>query len=523
MLHVLDVPKGARFMTVSVTSGQLCEAPGKVVNYYNQFIHLALLFPYPGAPVTFSQLYDPGFLQQGDTHGNLKDVEHLDFHGALCPRAMFDDLGPKDPDRPYLSPTHKVFFKTHVKTPRGLETDEWYSLFCPYLATLGSTRDLVASQTVGGVLYPWRSSVGVFWPLTTLGCLVYASDRTDLNTSFTVSYRCWKFSDDFTSVIVWSNSRLVKGTYRRESWEALIEEVRMSVIADAILRTPSTLCSTASYQYWKTPGVSIGTLPDMNLERGRVFRGELNPVWGDLAYDCYSQIQLWDGNGLAYGRDLTLITKAMRDLVVSAKALFLSKAPAKALKSLADLFLSFRYGWSLTCKDTLSLLLMDYDRAYPMGRCKRSSSYTYYRNGYAIEARMSVYCMPYSSSISELAGFLQMIDLEITAENIWDLIPYSFVVDWVVNVGDLLDRLDMIAQLDRFNILLTGQTLKVAAPVDLSKIEGLQNMVGTAYATYYKRVYTTDTITPSLISSRDSTGKFNHWIEGSALVLQRVR
>jgi hypothetical protein len=136
---------------------------------------------------------------------------------------------------------------------------------------------------------------------------------------------------------------------------------------------------------------------------------------------------------------------------------------------------------------------------------------------------MSVYCLPYSNNISQLAGFLQSIDLELTAENIWDLIPYSFVVDWVIDVGGLLERLDLIAQIDRFNIFISGQTLQVATPVDLSQIVGFQSIVGNVHASYYKRVYTTEPIAPSLISSRNSDQKFNHWLEASALAVQRVR
>jgi hypothetical protein len=523
MLHVLDVPKGARFMVSSVVGGQLAPAPGKVISLYSYSSRMALLFPYPGAPIAFSSRYDPGFLQNGETYGNLKDVEHLNFTGTIMSKYAFDATSPKNPGSSWASPTHKTWFRTHVKEASGAESDSWFTNFLPYLASEGITNDIVASSSINEAMYPWKASAGAYWPMTHLLCHYWSCVRTDQTTSYSLNYKCWKFSDDFSKFISWTGQTTLPGSYRRESWDTLSEVIRDIVIGDSMLRVPSTLSSAASYQFWKTIGPLTYNLPEINLDRTEVFSGELNPVWGDLAYDCYSQIQLWDGNGLAYGRDLTLITRAIRDLVLSAKALFLSKNPVQALKTLADLFLSFRYGWSLTCKDTLDLLAMDYDRAYPLGRCKRSSSYTYYRNGYAIEARMSVYCLPYSKSVSELAGFLQMIDLEITAENIWDLIPYSFVVDWVVNVGDILDRLDMIAQLDRFNILLSGQTLKVSAPVDVSKIGRIPDMVGTVDATYYKRNYTTDTIPPSLISSRDSNQKFNHWLEGSALAIQRVR
>jgi hypothetical protein len=308
------------------------------------------------------------------------------------------------------------------------------------------------------------------------------------------------------------------------SAEFIAAAVETPVRGTSVTKTPSAASVRTIYcERMDEPNpFSKEIRPFKFLEYTDVFRGKLNPVWGDLAYDCYSQIQLWDSNGLAYGRDLSRITIAVRDLVKSAKSILRLRSPKAAAKQMADLFLSFRYGWSLTCKDTLSLLEMDYERAYPHGRCKRSSSFTYFRDGVTITARMAIYCRPYSNCISELAGFLQMIDLEITAENIWDLIPYSFVVDWVVNVGGLLDRLDILSKLDSFDIFLTGRSLKASTSLAADKIWQLSSCAGTVLARYYKRDYTSDVFPPSLASSRLFNQNYSHWLEGSALAVQRL-
>jgi hypothetical protein len=115
-----------------------------------------------------------------------------------------------------------------------------------------------------------------------------------------------------------------------------------------------------------------------------------------------------------------------------------------------------------------------------------------------------------------------MIDLEITAENIWDLIPYSFVVDWVVNVGGLLDRLDILSKLDSFDIFLTGRSLKASTSLAADKIWQLSSCAGTVLARYYKRDYTSDVFPPSLASSRLFNQNYSHWLEGSALAVQRL-
>lgn len=522
MLHVLNVPKGTRFMSMNVGGGSFYQYPSRYqITHFFYRTSVVVLFPYPGAPTAFSERLDPGFLFQGATYGNLKDVEHLDLSGTIIPREYCGALSPKNPADTWKSPTCSTWLGLLVKRINGSTGLDYYTSICPYFATQGRTVDLVGDYTTSGKAYPWRASTAEFWPTTHVFCQLVYFDRTDLTTKPEVKCYCLKFSDDFTKFSQFQVSIDLAVSYRYAAWDSLVEAVRDRVHGDSILITPSVLTSSSAPELWADLPSRAFEWSGEVLDRSEVFSGELNPVWGDLAYDCYTQVQLWDNNAIAYGKDLAVITTALRSLVTSAKLLVGSKNPKAALKSLADLFLSFRYGWSLTCKDTLSLLEMDYARAYPQGSCKRSSSYSYFRNGYTMKARMSVYCQPYSNCISELAGFLQMIDLELTAENIWDLIPYSFVVDWVFNVGDLLKRWDVLGQLDRYNILLTGQTLEAMASMDASKIMRLSSMVGNVYAHYYKRAYTSDVILPSLASSRNSDQKFNNWLEGAALVVQR--
>jgi hypothetical protein len=363
------------------------------------------------------------------------------------------------------------------------------------------------------------------WLSTNLLATVTSFRRlNDSSPGYTLSVYFWKFSDDYRDCVTWTSTVPMSGIRANALPEVYWKELCRVGFGLAIDRVPVTGRTVAdSYAT-----VRSGELPQLTfskiMDRSYLFSGVLNPDWGDLAYDCYSQIQLWNSNAIAYGKDLTMITAAAKDLVASVKSLLLQKDAAGAAKHIADLFLSCRYGWYLSAVDTMSLLTADYDAAYPEGRCKRSSMYTYFRRGYTIEARMSVYCRPYSDSISDLASLLQMFDVELTLENIWDLIPYSFVVDWVVNVGDTLSRLDMCAQLDRFKIFLTGQTLKVTTQLAADKIPQLKDMIGHVNAKSYKRVYKPDVvIPPSLASSRNSDQNFKHWIEGSALAIQRVR
>jgi hypothetical protein len=44
---------------------------------------------------------------------------------------------------------------------------------------------------------------------------------------------------------------------------------------------------------------------------------------------------------------------------------------------------------------------------------------------------------------SDVKGACKQFNLELSAYNMWDLIPYSFVVDWFLHIGDLLERYEL--------------------------------------------------------------------------------
>lgn len=521
MLQLLNVPKGTRLMIPSITGSTVCEYPNlSTKGVYTNYSIPALQIPYPGSPVLGIQSYDLGWLANTNDHGGQKDVEHLDLDGVLIPRSMCRSVGPRKPSMTASPPCAQMFSLLLLQESDQKQYETWLTDFVPYLGRSGCMRTRTVRNASTEPWAPWKFSNGAFWP--SHDCVVQYSyyGRIDTTRTYFATVRWMKFSSDFTGYVTGTkNVSLLAAEIQQ--WTSPLDKLWYAIYSDYISATPA-VGNVLRASFSTTADILADPLPTSKiLDRSYVLQGELNPVWGDLAYDCYSQIQLWNSNGLAYGRDLTLVTRAVRDLVKSAKALLISKSPSEAAKPLADLFLSFRYGWYLSAKDTISLLKADFERAYPMGRCKRSSSYTYFRNGYTIVARMSVYCRPYSDSVSALGDLLSMFDCDLSLQNIWDLIPYSFVIDWVVDVGGILDRLDMLGRLDSYRIFLTGQSLKVSALRAANEILQLDSMVGTVTVRYYKRNYTTDVIPPSLASSR-TPSQNEHWLEGTALVVQRI-
>lgn len=521
MLKIVDVPKGTKFLTVDTTGNYFTESPAKTYTHTSSNVSHMLMLPVPGSPPQASKMFDPGFLAQGEDHGGQKDVEHLDLDGTLFPKETFSAFGLKDPAKAFPS-THADRWYCVPYTFRGSSYTRWFSLACGTTGYVGMSRDMVGKLQPDTVEHPWRAIQVVGWVRSNLACSFQVFRRLDDSASVTVYTTVWKFSDDWSMCAIYGLSVPCSTLPSSSVWQAYWTLISDRVFSDSVGRSLTLVVADRVLITTRNSGPI--EVPSFNVyDRSRIFRGELNPDWGDLAYDCYKQIQLWSNNAIAYVRDLTMVTRSLKELVNIAKSLLGSKNPVKLAKSLADLFLSFRYGWFLTAKDTVSLIGADYDYAYPEGRCKRSTAFTYFRNGVTTVARMSVYCRPYSDCISELDGFLRMMDLELTLENIWDLVPFSFVVDWIVNVGGLLDRMDQMGSLDKYQIFLTGKSLKATTLLAAEEIPELAGMVGPIYSRYYKRVYSTDVTQPSLVSSRDSSQKFNHWIEGSALAIQRLR
>lgn len=45
------------------------------------------------------------------------------------------------------------------------------------------------------------------------------------------------------------------------------------------------------------------------------------------------------------------------------------------------------------------------------------------------------------------------MDINLNLSNTWDLIPYSFVVDWFISVGDMADQISNFVKLESRQIL----------------------------------------------------------------------
>lgn len=107
-------------------------------------------------------------------------------------------------------------------------------------------------------------------------------------------------------------------------------------------------------------------------------------------------------------------------------------------------------------------------------------------------------------------------------QNLWDMLPYSFVIDWIVQYGDLFKDVDeYLDQKYYFPVSYCVMSEKWEVSKSISSIAPGSPASGEVAFSYYTRWISREIPLPSVSLSVESTAG-NHLLESSALVLQRL-
>lgn len=246
--------------------------------------------------------------------------------------------------------------------------------------------------------------------------------------------------------------------------------------------------------------------------------GDRNPNWSELARQAYNSARFFTGNGIAMIGDIAGIKVAATDTASLIGRMLNKGASAQVI---AKIFLAFHYGWKLLASDckSLSKQIKRYNSLNSTGsKCSakdvRIIGNRKYTNFY------HCYYVRDGQITGALDKLTSMLDLDLSLANIWDLVPYSFVLDWFADLSTTLESLDSYYRMtQRHKILCTGRTLKCEARFT-AKMLGFKGWAGSATITYYSRTYTSDIIYPSLFL--DTTIQpLQHIVEGGALIVSK--
>jgi len=73
------------------------------------------------------------------------------------------------------------------------------------------------------------------------------------------------------------------------------------------------------------------------------------------------------------------------------------------------------------------------------------------------EGRVTAYCEIERGDIAQWGVLARQLGLTNPILLVWELIPYSFVIDWFLNVGDCLMAFDLLSEVKRSGVTVTGR------------------------------------------------------------------
>lgn len=199
----------------------------------------------------------------------------------------------------------------------------------------------------------------------------------------------------------------------------------------------------------------------------------------------------------------------------------------KKAKKIASAHLSCTYGNRLEYLDTKTVIqsLIDETKQQNRYRIMRSQFTAQSTLNWFNEDLLMTYHewlkARYDSVPSELADYineLQRYSIFPETSEVWDLIPFSFVIDWALPVSDLLEQLDNRTFAATLPIVasLKGSKLSVSVPKGLLLSLGLD---GNARIVRYERSHTP---IPPIFPHLRQGGDFHSWLELSAIAVQTL-
>lgn len=242
-----------------------------------------------------------------------------------------------------------------------------------------------------------------------------------------------------------------------------------------------------------------------------------NPNWHELAAEAYSNLGMADVNSVANISELLEMGAAVKSFVSTLKSI-----PSKKVKAVASAWLTVHYGFRLTIADIKELrkvLAQQASRRSSLTRCQ--SSLTERVFGVTYSCRYQVFYDQFASLDTILEELMTLSDAYLSFENAWDMIPWSFVLDWFVHLGDKLSELENWAALQQKHyVICCGQSILAEKPLTNSDLHLTDYQVEGTISTY-RRQYRKELIKPSLLPSV-TVNPFNHLVEGAALYISRM-
>lgn len=258
-----------------------------------------------------------------------------------------------------------------------------------------------------------------------------------------------------------------------------------------------------------------------------------NPIWAELCQKAILSGQYVDCNMIAMINDLKNLRVDLTSILESAKKL--PKADLmtkKGWKEISSFFLGNKYGYQLTYADAQSIggALERLRQNVKRGQKEIQKLTSACKATLPGRVPLTVECH-YTAKVGTsndplMQGIKGLFDWDLypSLGNMWDLIPYSFVADWVVGLGDLFEDIDANVYMRYYQAKSIMKSTKISTgPVNNQQILGsLPGACGLVSYTYYRR-WVENSFDPMPLSvDFHPENLLGHWVEGASLIIQRT-
>jgi len=250
-------------------------------------------------------------------------------------------------------------------------------------------------------------------------------------------------------------------------------------------------------------------------------------IWGDLSQQSCNNVKVLDTNSIAYIGDLV----HLKDLIFDTIKLLKGKA---TLKSMADLFLTVKYAILTFIDDTKAVASVGKKLTkHQFLFCSTTRSLSSFVTTDPGPSPGLTWFTQFHQKIYYLnddVDWIKGIRLALTTglfpslTNVWDFVPYSFVIDWFFDLGSLFERVDTNTLISVLPIQAACQSRCDKTAVSCSSLPEMTSRNFQGFINYqrYRRDIVSSITPPGWRIDAKKEG-FDHWVESGAMLIQKRR
>lgn len=224
----------------------------------------------------------------------------------------------------------------------------------------------------------------------------------------------------------------------------------------------------------------------------------------------FEKLTIPDVNNIENLKDLKDIKKSLPPI--------LKLLRKRNFKSLADFYLWYKYSYSTTKLDLLAYYDFFQKQAQDLSRSDNFKRLSLYFSDARSDGSMFASTVTRYNILTDTysCSLIKSLGLSLNLGNTWDLLPFSFVVDWFVNLGDILSRIDHFDTVSEMRIRTSVASTKEVITFQPLVRYGCTSLC--TVASYQRDVLESLPIGRFEVSLKNPA---NHILDGLALVVSR--